>query len=325
MARDNVAMPELIQWILQPESGFQWDPRYTMARNVSRLIYGEEDVHQQNSSTPSASQDDQECSCLICNRTLRFNHQSIIAAELKLPDLLPGASRPTGIVEVAERMSLLSIDSSLSPLKILQLQVHNIFSKGLETASDVLSRMRSAAIRNDNHIDKDLMYTKHMPLLMDWESCAPASATVLFFASPKERLFSALQFNSIYLGDFPTLDKIRRTPTSSFTSAYSKAKSVAQGPTQRTTVICVSLMDVHIFELAKIGRDRDYSTFAHCFVIGIGPEGIIIWQAWGENGYRLDEYLARGGGRTRSWSEADAFAKDFESFVGINVSVPFIR
>ncbi|KAI9642015.1 hypothetical protein NHQ30_009886 [Ciborinia camelliae] len=276
---------KFIWGVLRLGSGFQLNPRRTMADNIGRLIYGE---------VPPTSVDP------------------------RLFDEFLQTPQSVRIVAVARNISMFDIDSSLSPLKALQLQVHNIFSEGLETASHVCSRIQSAAVDNSHHIELDLMYKKHPPFDIEWRSCKLASTTVLLFATPKDRLFQALRFNSQSCGGLPTLDEIRSTPTSSFISEYSKGKLAAQGPLQRTTVMCVSLADVHIFELARVRKAERYSSFAHSFVAGIGPEGMVIWQAWGEHGYRLDEYLGRSGDRVRTWSEADAFVKDFESLVAKN-------
>ena len=80
---------------------------------------------------------------------------------------------------------------------------------------------------------------------------------------------------------------------------------------RQTTVLAASLVDVHIFELAQQGASEQYFSFAHVFIIGVGPEGIIVWQAWGKHGYRLDEYLNDGHARVRDWREADQFVHDF--------------
>ena len=53
--------------------------------------------------------------------------------------------------------------------------------------------------------------------------------------------------------------------------------------------------------------------------MGIGPEGVIVWQAWGKHGYRLDEYLDGGHARLRSWDEADQFVRDFDKLTSQKV------
>ncbi|KAK5988135.1 hypothetical protein PT974_12275 [Cladobotryum mycophilum] len=38
----------------------------------------------------------------------------------------------------------------------------------------------------------------------------------------------------------------------------------------------------------------------------------MTWQAWGEHGYRLDEYIRDGHSRLRGWDEADRWVQNFE-------------
>lgn len=149
-----------------------------------------------------------------------------------------------------------------------------------------------------------------------------AATLVLLFAAPRdsESLLFAAKTQSRSLGGLPTLKHIRETPSASFDAAYRRAKQDAFGDRQRTTVMAVNLTDVHIFELGEQGKDQLHFSFAHVFVIAVGPEGAVIWQSWGKFGYRLDEYLNRGGGRLRDWQEADQFASDFTKLVSGKVS-----
>jgi hypothetical protein len=108
-------------------------------------------------------------------------------------------------------------------------------------------------------------------------------------ACPAKKLFDAVKLQSQTLGGLPTLEQIRKTPTTPFRKAYQTAKEQARGSGKKTTVFATSLIDVHIFELAKQGRSQPYTSFAHTFVVGVGPEGMIVWQGWGQHGYGLDE------------------------------------
>jgi len=63
-----------------------------------------------------------------------------------------------------------------------------------------------------------------------------------------------------------------------------------------------------VWESAK----DDYTFFGHTFTVGVGPEGVIIWQSWGEHGYTLPEYIARGGARVRNWQEAGDWVDRFD-------------
>lgn len=98
-------------------------------------------------------------------------------------------------------------------------------------------------------------------------------------------------------------------------------KALARGGKGTTSVLVVSLVDVHIFELARQGTSQGYTSFAHTFVLGIGPEGVVVWQSWGEHGYGLDEYISRGDARIRSWQEAGDFVDVFGNFAAYEVSI----
>jgi hypothetical protein len=86
-------------------------------------------------------------------------------------------------------------------------------------------------------------------------------------------------------------------------------------------VLAISLIDVHIFELARQQRSEQYQSFAHTFVLGVGSEGVVIWQAWGDHGYGFDEYIKRGDARIPSWQEAGDFMNAFESFAEYKVTI----
>ncbi|PYH50219.1 uncharacterized protein BO96DRAFT_492676 [Aspergillus niger CBS 101883] len=115
------------------------------------------------------------------------------------------------------------------------------------------------------------------------------------------------------LGGLPTIADISSTASSDLPKQFSQAKKAAiDGKIGKTTVLGVSLVDVEMIERGeRQSRDMNYTSFAHCFVLAIGREGFRIYQAWGEHGYRLDEYLKRGGSQLRSWQEATTFLKSF--------------
>jgi hypothetical protein len=140
-----------------------------------------------------------------------------------------------------------------------------------------------------------------------------ATALVLLLASSKDPacLHAALKSQSRSLGGLPTYDYIKKTASASLPLAFRKAKIAAVNNGQ-TTVLAVALVDVHTFELAQRGAAETYFSFAHVFTLGVGPEGVVIWQAWGKCGYRLDEYLNDGHARIRDWSEAEQFVRDFD-------------
>jgi len=225
-----------------------------------------------------------------------------------------------------------TLPSETSTLAMLRHQVETFFSFGPDLASFVFAKLQEFVAAGSNKLiesnfDVSLSRLDSNPLsqwssLCPWNSCKMAATLVLLFAAPRdsESLFFAVKTQSRSLGGLPTLKQIRETPSASLDTAYRRAKQDASGDGRRTTVMAVNLTDVHIFELAEQGKAQLYFSFAHVFVLAVGPEGTVIWQSWGKFGYRLDEYLNRGGGRLRNWQEADQFVNDFTKLVSGKVS-----
>lgn len=201
----------------------------------------------------------------------------------------------------------------LSPLQALKAQVDALLIDGPPLALVAVQQLINAVdcqtvhvrLQEDSNFD---LLCQNGPII--WKSCKLAATAVLILAASKARVQEALKFNSQLRGGLPTLHQVRSTPSQSLAQAFGKAKKAALDD-GKTTIIGVSMVDVHIFELVERGTEQSYFSFAHSFVLGIGPEGMIVWQAWGEHGYRLDEWIARGGAKIRSWDEATAFVKDF--------------
>jgi hypothetical protein len=145
---------------------------------------------------------------------------------------------------------------------------------------------------------------------------------VLSLASSKAGAKQALKLMSTSRGRIPTLGLIRSTPTTSFRSAYNKAREAAKKH-GKTTVMDVVLTDVHIFELAKQGKSEQYFSFAHSFVVAIGPQGFVVWQGWGEHGYRLDEWIGRDRDCVRDWDKVEEFVNGFVKLTADKVDIPF--
>ena len=85
----------------------------------------------------------------------------------------------------------------------------------------------------------------------------------------------------------------------------------------------VSLADLYMFELVMQDRADDYTTFAHAFVLGVGPEGAIVWQGGGEEDgdpYGLSEWINDGNARVLDWQQAGRFVDNFEKLVAYKVS-----
>jgi hypothetical protein len=211
-----------------------------------------------------------------------------------------------------------------SPLLALNEKVKAFFQYGPDTAAFIFSKLQqhiteTSYKRSDSDIEIEIFFNEQTDFSLAkncsvlWKSCKMATTLVLLLASSKdpECLHAALKSQSQSLGGLPTYDYIRKTASTSLPLAFRGAKLAAVNDGQ-TTVLAVALVDVHILELAQRGAAEPYFSFAHVFTIGIGPEGVVIWQAWGKYGYRLDEYLKDGHARIRDWSEAEQFVRDFD-------------
>lgn len=148
-----------------------------------------------------------------------------------------------------------------------------------------------------------------------WKSSKFVANLITLLASSKANTQQANKSMSL----MPTLSLIRSTPTASFRAAFDTAKAAAEKKKQ-TTVISVSLADVHMLQLASRGQSEGHFSFAHSFAVAIGPEGLVVWQGYSDHGYRLDEWMARGGDRVRPWNEAEQFATDFGKLTESKVS-----
>ncbi|KAE9965300.1 hypothetical protein BLS_004801 [Venturia inaequalis] len=206
-------------------------------------------------------------------------------------------------------------NASGTPIEVLKLQIAANISDTLPIAAYLASTMTAAIEGNAWTIP---LFPKMFQFNADsfadaeniWKSCKFVTIFIMSIAASKAGALQAIKFCSMTRGGLPTLKLIRNTPTSSFRSAFVVAKTAAQKH-GKTTVIGVALADVHIFEMAQRGTSDQVFSFAHSFVVSVGPEGFVVWQAWGEHGYNLAEWLKRGGDRVRTWEEAEDFTKDF--------------
>lgn len=213
--------------------------------------------------------------------------------------------------------------SSQTSLLALQQQLANVFKHGPLRARGVFASISATA--ESGYIMAQIP-TTDMPI--PWNSCNAAATLVGLLAGPILRLYEVLKFQSQRLHGLPTLDIIRNTPSTSLQTAFLHAKELARGEKGIISVTIVSRIDVHIFELAEQGKSGGYTSFAHTFVLGMGPEGVTVWQGWGEHGYGLDQWISGDGARVRTWQEAGDLVSVFETFVAYKVrwvSTIFVR
>ncbi|KAK3622947.1 hypothetical protein LTR56_021888 [Elasticomyces elasticus] len=212
-----------------------------------------------------------------------------------LEDMVLATAGKFVIPMLAETFKDLATQSpSRSPLLALHKQVTTVFSKGLPGTVAMYNALWHAAGRNTTQACHERDYYKP-------ESHEDTVTLVTLFACPKDRLHDARAFQRESLGGAPTLENVRDEQIPSFGAAYRAAKGAARGEKHITTVMAVSLVDVHSMELAARGDSETYTSFGHSFVLGIGPEGVIIWQ-------KMNVYMhADESARVRTWEEAGNF------------------
>lgn len=167
-----------------------------------------------------------------------------------------------------------------------------------------------------------------------WFSCDVAAMTILALALPAHKLSTLRDGHNnapnpmLQAHSFSELFEAELLPSASLRKAFDYAKAAARGTQKRTTVMMVSLVDTEEWRLPhyidkklqyKKMHAREYHVLSHFFVVGVGPEGMRMWQSWKYLGPRLEEHMALGGARVRGWQEADAFVDMFEDLVSRDV------
>ncbi|KAK5111205.1 hypothetical protein LTR62_005233 [Meristemomyces frigidus] len=204
---------------------------------------------------------------------------------------------------------------STSPLLYLQQQVRTMFTHGPERAKcafvlliDANSGVRTTSTSLSTRI-----------LALRWDSSAAAASLVMLLAWPQERMSPLLDRQLAWpSAGQPTLREVREGQRHFFLPAYREAKAAAKGPEAKSTLLEVFLVDVHSLRLQKDGAEssKPCTSFSHTFVVAFGPEGMIVWQGCGGEGwgYGLDTYISpeHNGARIRSWEDAGAFADRVE-------------
>jgi hypothetical protein len=278
-----------------------WDPRLPFCLNISRMVSGD------TTPLPPPRQPDPFDSLITgFANDLRLSAE----AEANEDDMFNA-----DFEDIVSALRKPATDSLQSPLLALQQQVASVFKHGPLRAGGVFESLYEAA--------RSGVTTAKTPLgdwPVPWNSCKAAATLVGLLASPVKRLFEVAKFQSESLGGLPTYEEIHNDPSTSLLKNFQHAKALARGEHGASSVLVVSLIDVEIFELARRGTSRGFTSFAHTFVLGIGPEGVIIWQGWGEHGYGLNQWIKNGDARVRTWQEAGDFVDVFEKFVAYKVS-----
>lgn len=119
---------------------------------------------------------------------------------------------------------------------------------------DAVDKKTTAVIVRYEAVPDYFNYQMELP----WNSYKLAATLVLLCSSPRNGMFQAIQFMSHRLCCLLTASLMRRAPSASFGKAFAAAKELALSHQESTTVIGVSLVDVHIFELADRGMPELY-------------------------------------------------------------------
>lgn len=206
------------------------------------------------------------------------------------------------------------------PRPALQQQLTTLGQNGAVPRAWLLVSLFAAASQNSTTVKRPPHDT---PAVDPWGPSTIASATVGIFACPAQRLREVFEFGPGELNGLTTFETVRRTPRESLRTAFLSAKARACGGKGSFGLIMVSLVDGHMLELKEQGRSGNYTSFKHNFVLGVAPQGVVVWQAWGDDdgfGYGMGDWDNTGGSRVRNWQEAGDFVDTFEKFAGYEVS-----
>jgi hypothetical protein len=206
-----------------------------------------------------------------------------------------------------------------TPLEELDKAVKSFFDNGPAAASIKFAALQHAVLEGETVVDLGGGFRLMDPLIPErvpWNSCKLTTTLLLILACPSrpESMLDALKWQSRSLGGLPNMAEISGNPSADLPKRFAQAKKAAiDGKIGKVTVLGVNLVDVEMIERGeKRSLDMDYTSFAHSFAVAIGREGFRVYQSWGKHGYRLDQYLMRGGSRRRSWKEAKSFIKTFQ-------------
>lgn len=223
--------------------------------------------------------------------------------------------------DIARALRRPTSGNAQSPLRALQQQVLDFFQHGPKRATGMCASILAAA-----ELGRTKTVFPEGDENFSWESCRASATLVGLLACSPARFDEVINFLGYSTGGLDTTtDEIRKTPSACLQIAFQKAKALALAENGTTTVISVSLGDICHFTLGEQEKSRDFASFAHAFVLGIGPEGVVLWQSWGAHGYPLDQWLGHDGAKLQDWEEAGDFVDDFETFAAYKAKVSWIE
>jgi hypothetical protein len=217
-----------------------------------------------------------------------------------------------------------------SPLPTLNEHIAIFYRHGRRTASWLYVSLFVAAHGNSTTVQTP-PHDNTIEMVRDPSNIA--ATLVGLFACPSQRLHEVVEFQTEHLNELAFIEAARKTPSASLKAAFSHAKSLACGRNPVMSVIMGSLVDVHMLnlkqqqrpEMLNLNQQRrteNYTSFTHNFVLGIGPEGAIVWQSSAKDerkrGKKPDEPISSA--QIQTWQATDEFVDDFEKFVAHKVS-----
>ena len=222
-----------------------------------------------------------------------------------------------------------------APIQALNQKVEEFFHCGPYAAFAAFQNLQAAITRSnyklkDSRVEvpvtSDLgflsrIFSSNLNATTIWRTPTMASTLVLLFACPNNvrTIHDVVTDQGRTFGGTPAIESTRTTSSMSLQESYQRAKSTAQGG--QSTVMVVTLHDVLSLDVDEREDIGNYFPFSHFFTIGVGPEGVRVWQAGGHNGYGFDQYLRDGHARLRTWDEAEKFASNFDTLASQEVSI----
>ena len=152
-----------------------------------------------------------------------------------------------------------------------------------------------------------------------WDNCKQTATLVLVLAARQRDMAAAtvFYFNPRTNENCPQLAEIQATPSVSLKGVAGRALDAAS-TRGAVTVLGVDLVDMELLDRYERGEPTNFQSFGHTFVIGVGPEGVRIWQSWVTD-YCFHEYLESGGARVRDVDWLRGFVDRFENLVAEEV------
>jgi hypothetical protein len=261
---------------------------------------------------------------------------SMTLTVLELPDfekILPylklSEADALAVQEYLPFLTLNELDNQAvgSPLLSIRQYVRHMFDFGPEAAYHMYLRMEKA-VKVEEVVIKRLEIPSELPAGV-WMSENLVASLLFVLASPKAQMAKELAPGDEIQGIIhPTIETVGDTPWASLRQAYNEAKEVATKET-RTTLIRVELSDLLLAAEEEIAKEvfpnelpNIRVSFARTFVMGVGPEGTIVWMTGGKlGGASFEEYCKQDRDRVLSENEVNRFVTDFEKLTVDKVNV----